>query len=438
MASAGDKIQIKHVFMAIIVIVSTLSFVASIVMITIGYLNPFGTVGLGILGGGCVLWFSAVLFLCAGSIWVKNRYYADENDFGEKWSQSSNEDISLLKPPANVISPATIEAGYIEKTESQSDNIVPLWSVSEVYSSVSSSVSTVPDKTVLWQGGDAEGALDFDVFSSSLTTMQHTEMKLQEKLKLKQGLTEQINPETSSNCNIKDVKKKLMADSPIIQSIGKSVSDIPRQRKPMVMDSLGTSYSNAEKKQIMIHPINVQSKEGNIHTQMCNRNNMPVMSYPMEDPPSSAAQSKHHQHMAEQIKQSYEGKERNEFTKNYTKEYKPALEKRKVHTGEKDSQTPDRHWNVISGEESWIHNPRAQLSTCNLPTAISKTEKKHESCEKLHKISHEKTEIPLQNRLPNTWIDQSEKLQLSSQTTTTEHLNSKGKFMTKAEARKGF
>lgn len=424
MALAGDskqtRIQMKNVFIAAIIIVSTLSIIGSIVMITIGYLNPFGTVGLGILGGGCVLYFSALLFLCSGSIWVKNRYYADENDFREKWYPSSTEDTSLLKPALNATSPAINEAGCMNETERQSDNnMVPLCSVSTVYSSVYSTASTVPDRTTLcnWQGGDAEKAADCDVLSSSLTAMQHTD-KLQEKLKLKRGSIEQIDSESTSECKMKDLDKRKIADLPIHHSNGKFVSDTPRQRNPVLMDIVGTTYSSPEEKQLINHHISAQRKEGNnpnTNSQIYGGNN---------------------------VSDKYEWKARHELPKTYNQECKPALEKRKLHTGVKDSQVPDRRWCVISEGDSWINNPRAQGTASKVlntvPAAISETERKHRSCENLHRINQERTDVPLKNILPNTWLAQSEKVQLSSQMTTSDNLHTKGNFMMKPGIRKGF
>ncbi|XP_073520250.1 uncharacterized protein [Phyllobates terribilis] len=431
MASAGPtRIQWKHVFIAIVVIVSTLLIIASIVMITIGYLNPFGTVGLGILGGGCVLYFSAILFLCSGGIWIKNKYYADENA-QEKLYHSASEDISLLKPAAKT------EAGCINETERQSDNIAPLCSVSTVYSSVSSSVSTVPDRTVVfnWQGGDAENTLDGDVFSSSLTAMQHTDMKLQEKLQLKQGLKERMNCETSSDCKTKDLERKKIDDLSILHSNVKSVSDIPRQRKPVVMDFVETKCSSTEGKQLMNHYVSGLRKEennSNINLQIGGRNNISNMLCSLEGLRSSGDQAKYHQDKAEQLKHMYEKKTAKELPKK--QECKPALEKRKMSTGEKDNQTPGRHWSIISEEHSWIHNPRvkgkANKDLNALPTMLE-TEKKNRSCEKLHMINEERTEVPLQKLLPNTRLDKSGKVHSSSQMPTSEHLGAKGKFMMK-------
>ncbi|KAM3937574.1 uncharacterized protein RB166_007226 [Leptodactylus fuscus] len=445
MASAEDskqfRIQTKHVLIAIIIIVSTLLLIGSVVLITIGYLNPFGTVGLGILGGGCVLYFSGLLFLCAGSIWVKNKYYADENDFKEKWPHQPSEDISLLKPASlNLTSTSTNESGCINDSERQSDNtMVPLYSVSTVYSSVSS-VSTVPDRTTLLnlQRDDVEGTSECDVFSSSLTAMHHTNMKLQEKINLKQGSTEQTNCELSSECKIKDVEKRKVANTPILCSNGESVSDIPRQRKPVVIDFVRSSYPSNGEKQLVNHHNNGQSKEGNnTNSQICGRNKMSDFICAVEGPPVSAAQSKHHQYMAEQSKHMYERKPIDKMPKNYNQESKPVLEKRKLHTGEKDNQTSDRRWCVISEGDSWIHNPKVQVTTSkgliNVPASISKADKKHRSCENLQISSQEGTQVLEPYRPPNTGLDQSQKIQLM----TSEHLNTKKKFLMKPEPGKG-
>ncbi|XP_077106998.1 uncharacterized protein LOC143764852 [Ranitomeya variabilis] len=442
MASAGaskhTRIQWKHVFIAVIIIVSTLLLIASIAMITIGYLNPFGTVGLGILGGGCVLYFSAILVLCSGGIWIKNKYYADEND-QEKWYHSASEDISLLKPASNVTAPSKTEAGCIKETEYQLDNnTIPLCSVSTVYSSVSSSASTVPERTMLFncQDGDAEKDLDYDVFSSSLTAMQQTDMKLQEKLQLKQGLKQPMNCETSSDRKIKDLERKKIADLSILHSNAKYVSDIPRQRNPVVMDFVETKCSSTEGKQLLNHYISDIKKEennSNINLQIGGRSNVSNMSCSLESLQSYEDQAKYHQDLAEQSKHMYEKKPAIELPKKQRQECKPALEEKKMRTG-KDSHTPERHWSIISEGDSWIHNPRVEgkpNKDLNALPAMLETENKHRSYEKPHTINQERTELPLKKLLPNTRLDQLEKVPSSSQKTTSGRLGAKVKFMMK-------
>ncbi|OCU00727.1 hypothetical protein XELAEV_18006506mg [Xenopus laevis] len=92
----------KPALMATIGVVTVILLITSTALLTIGYMNAFGNVGLGILGAGAVLYFASVILLCAGCIWVKNNYYPDEMDFTAKPLSASRDDTYLPKPVPNL------------------------------------------------------------------------------------------------------------------------------------------------------------------------------------------------------------------------------------------------------------------------------------------------------------------------------------------------
>ncbi|KAM4053727.1 uncharacterized protein ACNLHF_006283 [Anomaloglossus baeobatrachus] len=55
-------------------IITCLLFIGAAAMLAIGYLNPFGTVGLAILGVGAVVYFGGILFLVLSCLWVERKY----------------------------------------------------------------------------------------------------------------------------------------------------------------------------------------------------------------------------------------------------------------------------------------------------------------------------------------------------------------------------
>ncbi|CAH2293642.1 Hypothetical predicted protein [Pelobates cultripes] len=99
MASNKARIQPKHIA-AIIAVVSVLLFMASIALLTIGFLNAYSSIGMGILGAGAVLFFTTEVFLCMGYIWLRNKI----NENNSKLASRSIDDIALLKPASNMTS----------------------------------------------------------------------------------------------------------------------------------------------------------------------------------------------------------------------------------------------------------------------------------------------------------------------------------------------
>ncbi|KAM4710233.1 uncharacterized protein O3C94_000207 [Discoglossus pictus] len=94
------RARMRCMLSAIIATVTSLLFIASFVLVIIGYLNPFGSVGLGILGGGAVLFFSTILLLCVGFVWL-NRKYPEEPEVTVKLFEPPSDEMSLLKPTSN-------------------------------------------------------------------------------------------------------------------------------------------------------------------------------------------------------------------------------------------------------------------------------------------------------------------------------------------------
>ncbi|XP_073492391.1 uncharacterized protein [Aquarana catesbeiana] len=55
-------------------IITCLFFMGSAALIAVGYLNPYGTVGLSILGVGAVVYFGGIIFLVLSCLWVERKY----------------------------------------------------------------------------------------------------------------------------------------------------------------------------------------------------------------------------------------------------------------------------------------------------------------------------------------------------------------------------
>ncbi|XP_077331321.1 uncharacterized protein LOC143974112 [Lithobates pipiens] len=55
-------------------IITCLLFLGSAALIAVGYLNPYGTVGLSILGVGAVVYFGGIIFLVLSCLWVERKY----------------------------------------------------------------------------------------------------------------------------------------------------------------------------------------------------------------------------------------------------------------------------------------------------------------------------------------------------------------------------
>ncbi|KAM5192283.1 uncharacterized protein ACMZJ9_007041 [Mantella aurantiaca] len=55
-------------------IITCLLFAGAAALLAVGYLNPFGTVGLSILGVGAVVYFGAIIFLVLSCLWVERKY----------------------------------------------------------------------------------------------------------------------------------------------------------------------------------------------------------------------------------------------------------------------------------------------------------------------------------------------------------------------------
>ncbi|XP_063770746.1 uncharacterized protein LOC134906019 [Pseudophryne corroboree] len=429
MASAEDGkntgMQMQYVFIGIIAFVSTSLLIASIVLLTIGYMNPFGTVGLGILGGGCILYFSTLLFFCMSSIWVKNKYYTDKTDFGDKQVGAPREDISLLKPASNVTLPANLEIRSMS-IPVDNNNPVPLYSVSTVYSSVSSCSSPVPEKIMLynWHGDDS------DVFTASLTTMQDSHIKSQEKPQINQGSTELASCE-STGWNKVYMEKRHTEDIAIHHNNGKSIPDIPRQRRPLVMDTAEgitpahscNPHENGDK-QLVKSYLDIQmktTKENNTSTNAQIGKTLPGV-------PTSVTPSKYHHHLADRSKKPEEGKGTNhlQMLKNSSHEVEPALANRGVHFGQQNIQTSNGHGALTAKGDASIQaatkeNKQTFQGTTSkgLYTALAasaESDKKHKSSEA---FSHDRTAIPLQYLLPKSQPDHSAKTPISSQMTAT-------------------
>lgn len=410
-----SRIRVKHILTALVGIVSTILFAAAIVLITIGYLNPFGTVGLGILGGGCVVFFSAVLFLCACSIWIKNKYYGDETDCKEKLVGRSNEDITLLKPASNIFSSEPPEAGR-EKNNIQGDNNnpVPLYSVSTVYSSVSSSSSAIPEKLIPnnWQEEDIAGALDSDVFSPSLTALQHGDMKSQQRLEPTKSPAELLigGLPGQNGQKVKDDPKRQHANK-AAHNYEKYITDLPRQRKPMVMDSPYVPHG----KQMEITLNDTQgSKTKETHSSTQDLRNRNTQHFPVVTPKTTAAvsqndnckgSSNHHKNQA----QGETNRNRINVKPNNQKD------RQELTNTERDTAVQNT---TYTNKQDIIKKHVTDVLARNL-------EKKHNSSEETYKFNKDRT--ALQGLWPQSKLDQPANVQVPSNGTEVEA--SRGKVL---------
>ncbi|OCT59301.1 hypothetical protein XELAEV_18001253mg [Xenopus laevis] len=169
----------KHAVMATIGVVTVILLIASTALLTIGYMNAFGNIGLGILGAGAVLYFGSVIFLCASCIWVKNKYYPDETEFTVKIPSASRDDRYLPKPVPNL--------PHSEMAASETREVsVPLFSGSPpIYSQTS---------TDTWLT-DNDACFSSDAFLLTPLSVQHRISKPGSEQRLEMG-THFIYPST--------------------------------------------------------------------------------------------------------------------------------------------------------------------------------------------------------------------------------------------------
>lgn len=399
-----SRIQVKHILIALVGIVSTMLFAAAIVLITIGYLNPFGTVGLGILGGGCVAFFSAVLFLCACSIWIKNKYYGDETDCKEKLVGRSSEDITLLKPASNIFSSEPPEAGREKNIEGDDNNPVPLYSVSTVYSSVSSS-SAIPEKLMPynWQEEDIAGALDSDVFSASLTALQHGDMKSQQRLEPTKSPAELLigGLPGQNGQKVKDDQKRQHANK-TAHNNEKYITNLPRQRKPMAMDSPYVPHG----KQMEISLTDTQgSKTKETHSSTQDLRDRNTQHFPVYTPKTTAA-----------ISQDDNCKGSSNHHKNQVQ-----AERNRINV-KPNNQKADRQELTITESDTALQNTtytnKQDIIRKDATAVLARNlEKKHNSSEETYKCNRDRTAVPLQGLWPQSKLDKPANVQVPSNTT---------------------
>nr|XP_033774240.1 uncharacterized protein LOC117347421 isoform X2 [Geotrypetes seraphini] len=64
----------KQFILGIISATASLMFIGSIILISIGYLNSYSSLGVGILASGAVLYFAGIVVLGVSCMWVNNTY----------------------------------------------------------------------------------------------------------------------------------------------------------------------------------------------------------------------------------------------------------------------------------------------------------------------------------------------------------------------------
>ncbi|KAE8632221.1 hypothetical protein XENTR_v10001479 [Xenopus tropicalis] len=137
----------------------------STVLLTIGYINAFGNVGLSILGAGAVLYFSSVMLLCASCIWVKNKYFPDETDFTVK--PPSRDDTYLVKPVPH----SEMVAAELREVAFKPETYEPVPLLSD--STTGSSPIFSPTSTETWLTDNDACFSDSDTFLPTPLSAQH-------------------------------------------------------------------------------------------------------------------------------------------------------------------------------------------------------------------------------------------------------------------------